>query len=261
MELTRRLSQDIEELLRPATYSIAIKLLASEEEIPQKGIRPKKNLGERLALCQGYGIVRRMGRTVIFGPEDHQCPPVVMCLGIKPLAKNWEEGLMAYPFCAKTMEIGASLNKEHLPRMEPADRQYIILAPLEQAEFVPDTVLVYCNAAQAHRLVMAQNFHTGKALDAKLTERMGCLRAVITAMQSGTCQFTLPGVGERAMAFCEEDAIVFGIPYCRFEEICIGLEETHKKGGARYPSVYPALMRQAQFPAPFYPVLEELGLK
>lgn len=260
MELTRRLGRCLDEMVRPATYPLAVKLL-EDGELPQKAMFPVKNFGNRLALCQGLGIVRRFGMTVAFGPDDHQCPPALMAFGLKEDSKNWRKGLMAYPFYAETPEIGASLNESHLPRMNQSENRHILIAPLSRTEFIPDVVMVYGNSAQMHRLIMAAAYKTGKPITATLTERMGCLRAIIIGIQSGDYQVTIPGSGERALAFCGEDEMVFTIPRVRFEEICSGLEGTQKAGGMRYPTIYPALLKSPLFPPQFDAVMEDLGIK
>lgn len=260
MELVKKLSECIDKMVRPATYPVAVKLL-DNAELPQKAVFPVNNFGNRLALCQGLGIARRFGMTIAFGPEDHQCPPILMSLGLKPVAETWKEGGMCYPFYAETPEIGAALNEQHLPRMDRPKDCHVLLAPLDRAQFIPDVVLIYGNSAQLHRLVMAVNYKTGKPITAVLTERMGCIRAIVLAMQSNDYQVSIPGSGERALAFCGEDEIVFAVPQAKFEEICSGLEGTQKAGGLRYPTIYPALLKSALFPSKFDPVMEELGIK
>jgi len=176
MELVQKLSKSLDEMVRPSTYPVAVKVLENGE-LPQKAVFPVRNFGNRLALCQGLGIARRFGMAVAFGPDDHQCPPVLMAFGLKSDSKNFKEGLMAYPFYAETPEIGAALNESHLPRMNQSHNRHILLAPLSRASFEPDVVLVYGNSAQIHRLVMAACYKTGRPINAVLTERMGCLRA------------------------------------------------------------------------------------
>lgn len=168
---------------------------------------------------------------------------------------------MAYPFYAETPEIGASLNANHLPRMEQSENRHVLLSPLSRASFEPDVVLVYGNSAQIHRLVMAVCYKTGRPVNAVFSERMGCLRAIIVSIQSGEYQITIPGSGERAFGFCGEDEIVFAIPRNRFEELLSGLEGSQKAGGMRYPTIYPALLKSPLFPPQFDPVMEDLGIK
>lgn len=260
MEIIKRLTEDLDQMVRPATYPIAVKLL-DNGDLPQKARYPVKDLGERLALCQGLGIARRFGWTIAFSPEDHQCPLALMSLGLKPVGQHYKEGEMCYPFYAETLEIGARLNESHLPLMEPAENRHVLLAPLDKAKFVPDVVIVYGNSAQIHRMIMAANYKTGKPIYTTLTERMGDLRAIVTAIQTGDYQVGIPGAGERALAFCGENELVFSIPQVRFEEFCSGIEGTQKAGGMRYPTIYPALLKRPLFPPQYDAVMVELGIK
>jgi len=260
MEVSMRLSQDLDNLVRTSTYPVAVKLIDGPE-FPQKAIRPLTQLKNRISLCQGTAIARRVGKAVAFGPEDHSCPLPLMSLGLKPISQNYEKGLMCYPFYAKTEEIGAMLNESYLIRMEKPGNWHVIVAPLSKAEFIPDVVLIYGNSAQIHRLVIAVNYKTGKPISMKLTERGSCIQVLVGALNTGECQGALPGVGDRAMAFCEEDAIKFAIPYNKFEEICCGLEESEKRGGFKYPNIYPALFMGTPMPPEFNPVLKDMGLR
>ena len=260
MELTKRLSENLDVLLRTPTYPVAVKLIDGPD-FPQKAMRPLKDLGNRISLCQGTAIARRLGRAVAFGPEDHSCPIVLMALGLKPMSSKFEEGLMAYPFYAETMEIAAMLNASHLVKINKPGNWHIILAPLAKAEFVPDVIQIYGNSAHIHRLTMAVNYKTGLPITMKLTERGSCVQVLLEAYNTGNYTCALPGAGDRGLAFCEEDVLKFAIPYNKFEEICDGLEGSEKRGGMKYPTIYPALFQGTPFPRQFDPVLEELGLK
>ncbi len=53
---------DLENLLLLRTHPIAIKMLKSEDEVPQGAIRPKRDRGEHWAICQVFSLARRQGR-------------------------------------------------------------------------------------------------------------------------------------------------------------------------------------------------------
>ena len=48
--------EELEKRLRLKTFPLAVKLLEKEEDIPEGAIRPKRDLGYHLALCQGFAI-------------------------------------------------------------------------------------------------------------------------------------------------------------------------------------------------------------
>ena len=51
--------EELEGRLQLRTSPIAIKLIESEEDIPEGSIRPKRDLGFHPALCQGFAMSRR----------------------------------------------------------------------------------------------------------------------------------------------------------------------------------------------------------
>ena len=76
--------EELERRLQLRTSPIAIKLIQQKEEIPKGAVRPVKDLGYHLALCQGFAMSRRNKTTVAMlkewgdhcidfhGPHDHQ---------------------------------------------------------------------------------------------------------------------------------------------------------------------------------------------
>ncbi|MFC1816047.1 DUF169 domain-containing protein [Thermodesulfobacteriota bacterium] len=74
--------EELERHLQLRTAPIAIKLLESEEDIPEGSISPKKDLGFQLALCQGFAMSRRDKAIVAMLKEDHWCYLPVISFGL-----------------------------------------------------------------------------------------------------------------------------------------------------------------------------------
>jgi uncharacterized protein (DUF169 family) len=55
------------------TPPLAVKMIKSESEIPAGAVRPKRDRGYHLALCQAFTLARREGRTLALLKEDHWC--------------------------------------------------------------------------------------------------------------------------------------------------------------------------------------------
>jgi uncharacterized protein (DUF169 family) len=47
--------------VRPATFPPAIRMLKAGEALPPKVKRPQADLGEQIAICQGFAMSRRYG--------------------------------------------------------------------------------------------------------------------------------------------------------------------------------------------------------
>ncbi|HUU79845.1 MAG TPA: DUF169 domain-containing protein, partial [Acidobacteriota bacterium] len=92
--------------IRPLTFPLAIRMLKSEGEIPEKTRRPFQQMKKRLAICQGIGMARKLGWTIAMGKEDMQCS-----LGASPFGffKNidfFNEGNLAAGMFTSTIEAG-----------------------------------------------------------------------------------------------------------------------------------------------------------
>ncbi len=60
--------------IRPLTFPLAIKMLKSEDEIPEKTRRPFQQMKIKVAICQGIGMARTLGWAVAMGKEDMPIP-------------------------------------------------------------------------------------------------------------------------------------------------------------------------------------------
>ncbi len=73
MATLQELDQALSTYIRPLTFPLAIKMLGSEEEIPEKTRRPFQQMKKKIAICQGVGMARKYGWAVAMGKEDMQC--------------------------------------------------------------------------------------------------------------------------------------------------------------------------------------------
>ena len=52
----KAVEQALNTYIRPLTFPLAIKMLKSDEEIPEKTRRPFQQMKKKVAICQGIGI-------------------------------------------------------------------------------------------------------------------------------------------------------------------------------------------------------------
>jgi uncharacterized protein (DUF169 family) len=241
----RKLSESIEKCCKPATYPVAVRLARQGEDAPFRTRYPLKDIGNRLAVCQGMTMARTLGWTVAFGAGDHACPfPAVFMGHIPP--DGFLEGETASYYveendCARRMEAA-------YPRWEPERYHEVWLAPLARAEFEPDAVVVYGNPAQMVLLIQAANCSSGTGVSSFSFGRAGCAGWLAGVIQSGTCTYMVPGPGERVFAGTQDHEMSFAIPASRFEEVTRGLEYVRKQGMFRYPVPNLQVLKEPVFP-------------
>ena len=84
MLTAKQVNAYVEELIGMAGLDLnpqAIKMIEDETDVPASAIRPRRDLGEHMALCQGMAMTKRNGKTVYMTKEDHWCWNPIVGLG------------------------------------------------------------------------------------------------------------------------------------------------------------------------------------
>lgn len=254
MEL-KKIDEALNTYIRPGTFPVAVKMVGSVSDVPEKARMPKRDLGVTMAVCQGIAIARRLGWLMAMGKDDMLCPPGALGLGLVPAKEKFLDGSFNVPFWLKSQEMRAKLNR-NLPRLEYGRYSHIVMAPLSRADFVPQVIIVYGNPAQISRLIQSAVYATAEPIVSSSAGGFACGSEITVPILTDKCQVILTGGGDRAIAQADDHEVAFAAPMSKVEALVEGLEATHK-AGMRYPT--PAfLMYQAQFPPAFTEVMDYL---
>jgi uncharacterized protein (DUF169 family) len=133
----KEVEQMLNTFIRPSTFPVAIKMLSSEDEMPERTRRPFQQIKKKVAICQGIGMSRKLGWTIGMGKEDMQC-----ALGAAPFGffKNidfFNEGNMAVDMFTVSKELGKT-EEDLVDRFDYGVYSHILVAPLSRAAFDPD---------------------------------------------------------------------------------------------------------------------------
>jgi uncharacterized protein (DUF169 family) len=191
----KEVEQMLNTFIRPSTFPVAIKMLSSEDEMPERTRRPFQQIKKKVAICQGIGMSRKLGWTIGMGKEDMQC-----ALGAAPFGffKNidfFNEGNMAVDMFTVSKELGKT-EEDLVDRFDYGVYSHILVAPLSRAAFDPDVLLIYGNPAGA--------------IQSSSTGRLGCA-AIITVMKNDQCRFLVPGNGDRIFGMTQDHEMSFMI--------------------------------------------------
>ena len=185
----------IEEEIRPNTYTMAVRMLRSRDEVPPEAIRPLERFGKCLSTCQAFALSRRFGETVAQLFEDMWCPEPVIGFGLAEPPKFFYEGRTRYPDGVASLEAGANWATE-FPRLPVGDYAGIVSAPLTKAGFEPDVAVIYCDSAQLLRLLLAVAYEDGRDITTTLGGHSACVYAIVPSMLSNHCTASVPCRGE-----------------------------------------------------------------
>lgn len=241
MEAWWERGKKLRELLQPATFPVAVKLLTHVSHIPEAARRPLRDLKVKMAPCQGSAMARRYGWTVGFGPEDVSCAIAAHTYG-------WERvtdprgaiDFLTRMRYARNEEAGRAVI-EGFRKLEMGDGLAVVYSPLEKTKIEPDVVLIYVNPAQLMRLIHGATYHSGEPVTGSFSGRAGsCTEGVIAAHQDKAFKIVVPGNGDRVWASCQDHEMMMAVPADRLRDMLEGLEKTHERG-IRYP--IPTYMR------------------
>lgn len=230
----------LEEMLRPHSYPLAVKLVKDESEFPERTRRPE----QKIAVCQALTTSRRYGWTMGITESDSGCPGASLAYGWTRIA---DENTIAQFFLAAgyaSDENGAKTIVENIDRLESGKYRGVVISPLTRTKIVPDVVLVYGNPAQMMRLIQGAMYKEGRKVKSELAGMAAsCIGGIIRAFNTNKYQVVVPGNGDRVFAVTNDDEMLFAIPAAKANDIVAGMRGQRF---ARYP--IPTVLRM---PPPF----------
>jgi len=228
--------------LRLHTSPVAIRMCATEEELPER-VRIPQHLGLTISLCHAIAMARRYG-WVMAVDKYQSCYVASISMGFLPLLPDVADGSLpaSLGLWGMSKEEAATFI-QNLPKFEYGKYKYALVAPLQRATFEPHLVLVYGVPAQIWVLLAGYLLGTGKrdGLVAQLATGAGCTTYVTRTIQTDQAQFTLVSTGERLVAHAQDDECAFSIPMSKIEATIKGLEAGYSTSVFRYP--VPAFLR------------------
>lgn len=261
LEDVKKLHDVINAYIRPATYPIAIRVVKKGEEkaAPEKVKIPSIDLCHPVTFCQGIAMARRYNWTMIFRKEDHGCPIAQIMLGYYSPEKMLE-GTIAVDSYTETIESGKIMENANY-YMPQGEIEEVWIAPLQKADFTPDVVIAYGNAAQIARMAHGANYHTGEGVTSKTFGRFACSNYIARTILENECSLVIPSGGERVFALAQDDELIFSIPKSKLYSVAAGIEAVHKAGFSRFPTAFYGLMGEVKLPPKYYEMIEATPLE
>ncbi len=249
-------SRELRDMLLLRFEPIAVKMIENEADVPSDAIRPQKDMGTHMALCQAFSLARREYKTIYMVKEDHWCWNPLIGLGHVDCSKGTDT------FKVVTSALGIpDMEKAQaffvkFPRFPLGRYKGIVTAPLKDCPFDPDVVLIYSNNAQLRAMLWGIKAMMGKIVKTEMDAIDSCVYAIVVPMQDGEYRVTLPDIGEFERAAPGEDEIILSVPKGRLEELISGMRifEDIKMG-------YTGLKRELDYDfsrPPFYNTLYEM---
>lgn len=228
----KELDTALSEYIRTDTFPVAIRLIKTGEDLPDRVKRPA-GMGLKVTICQSIAMSRRYGWVMATSGEDMSCQPAAAVFGFRPMLPYMEEGNLCHQMYNASLEAGARTESAGAA-LAYKEIEYILTAPLQRCTFEPDVILVYGNSAQVMRLLNAALWKEGGRLESSFAGRLDCVDEIIIPLKSGKPEVILPCNGDRVFAQTQDHEMAFSFPWSWAQRIVEGLEGTHR-GGVRYP--------------------------
>ncbi len=231
----RELGKSLTEILRLQYFPLAIKLVKGENEFPEEIKRPSF-LNMRITMCQGFAMSRRIGWTVGLTAEDMKCTPNLIAYGFAELEDQnaFIEAFRAMDYY-ESDEIAEKVVSS-MPQLEPGKYEGIVASPLAWTKVIPDLALIYCNPAQAMRLIQATVYKTGEKITTPLSGlSASCIEGVLRTFTTKKPGLVVPGAGDRIFGTTQDHELTFTIPKQMIRDTVGALTKAGYEKGIRYP--------------------------
>jgi uncharacterized protein (DUF169 family) len=235
MEMIQKFLETVEETVNPATQVVGVNLIRDTALLEGKKIRVR---GKRLAICQQIAYGRMYGWSTVTDKSTAHCVLGAACAGLIVPPERLLDGTVNNKVYQKD-QAAASTMQRAMPRL-PADVKAVLTHPIARPVdgFIPELVVLYCNSAQAMRLIQAFLYHEGGEFVMKSSGDAGvCSRAVAQVILTDQPAVEVPCLGDRRFAMTQDHELCIGIPFSWLERVTEALAATHR-AGIRYPVPY-----------------------
>ena len=257
LETLHKYGEELEKRLHLKTFPLAVKLIEKEEDIPEGAVRPLRDLGYHMPLCQAFATSRRDGTLMAELKEDMLCFEPVVGYGMAEPPQYFLDGNNRFPQDVESLDVGKNYATD-FPRLPVGKYIGVISAPLMAANFKPDLVIVYCDSAQLSLLLLAREYKIGYDLKQSLSSHAACVYSVVPAIQTGECRVAIPCRGDHYFGIAGDDELVFTIPIEKLDDLMEGLRFLETTG-SKLPKNY-SMMHEPEFPESYMEIARLTGM-
>jgi len=229
------LSKKLEEILGLDTLPVAVKIVKTEDPLPNI-----KEPAQRSRYCQLLMLAKK-GQTLMSTAENIACPAAKAALGLGPLAEKISTGEMLCTLGLFMSEEAAAKTMNMIPRIKLGSTKAVVAGPLRDFPMEPDVVVVESVPEHIMWLGLAANFKEGGRLNFNSSIfQAECVDVTTVPYLTGKVNMTPGCYGCRQATDAPPEHMFIGIPAKLLPEIVGSLEALSKKAmtAVREKSVY-----------------------
>ena len=229
-------SVSLKEILGLKWSPVAVKLVKPDESTNEN---PPKSL-KRLRYCQLLMEAKR-GKSATLTAENIACPAAATALGLLPLPEKIRSGDMLKTLGLFESKEAAAKTMAQMSRMKLGEVKAIAAAPLENATFKPDVVIIEDKPEKIMWINLAAIHETGGRLSfSSAVFQACCVDVTVIPYQTKNVNVSLGCYGCRDATDIEDDECLVGIPIKKMDKITTSLKALAQKAmaEARNKGVY-----------------------
>jgi len=225
--------------LRLKTLPVGVKFLKHPEDLPEKARRPSLLLNKKITICQAMTMARIYGWQMGITREDVICVLASLAFGFtsaddprKEMAESFFESMYKSDMVKTVKEV------DQMCFLDRNEYQALLISPLQKISIVPDTIVLYGNPGQMSRILQAATFDREEKIQGLFGGKVECPEYLIRPFKTGEPRIIIPGPGDRIFSMTGDDEMIFAMSCSFLDRFILGLRESGKKAGARYPITY-----------------------
>ena len=221
----REIASKLTKILRLKNQPVAVKLVKKEDSL--EGLPPEPSM--KMRYCQ-LVMEAKKGTSFTLTKDSISCPAAAAAFGLLPLPEKIEKGTMLKALGLFDSEEAAAELMSKMPRLPLGGYKAVSAAPLSEASFTPDVVvleeepdkIMWISLASLHEKGGRLNFGTG-------VFQACCVDATVEPYLRGDINASFGCYGCRDATDIDDGEGLIGIPYGKLSEILEALESLSLK--------------------------------
>lgn len=219
------LSSELKSLLGLKWSPIAVKFISKEDK--SDDFPPDSKI--RLRYCQLL-METKKGRSLSLTTNNISCPAAASAFGLLPLPEKLSSGEMLKTLGLFATNEAAAKSMAQMPRLEMNKFKAVAAAPLENASFEPDVIVIEAKPEQVMWLNLASLYRSGGRLNfSSAVFQACCIDVTAIPYRSKQVNVSLGCYGCRDSTDIADDECLIGVPFEQLSDIVESLRELSKK--------------------------------
>lgn len=204
----KTISNQLKELLGLDKSPVAVKLFINEEDAAE--VLPKAD--DKIRHCQRVFKAASEGVSCYATLDEQQCQGGAAVLGLRDYPKSLMTGKKYFSLGRFASQGSAIHELDQVPKVKTM-MSAVGYAPLEEATFEPDVIVIYAIPEQGMRIAQAAGYVLGKRFNASYAGIQSmCADAVAGPYKYKEPNMTLGCDGSRGTTSVRPDELIVGLP-------------------------------------------------